>query len=219
MDIVIKDLTHSFRSLFAVGMMLVVPLLVTGLFAAAFGGLRGGQADLKVTRVAVANLDEPPASSAGLNAGKLIVDALHDKSLAELLEATNFASETGARAAVDRREADVAVIIPAGFTAAIAGATGRAEVLLYHDPTLTLAPEIIKSVIGEILDGFIGGKVFVKTATDLFAENHLQLDGSVIAAQAQQYSEWGRGSSHHHVELGNPASPWRCAPRRDRRGR
>ena len=38
LEIAIKDLTHSFRSLFAIGMMIVAPLLLIGLISLAFGG-------------------------------------------------------------------------------------------------------------------------------------------------------------------------------------
>jgi hypothetical protein len=38
-DIALKDMLRYFRSAFAVGMMLVVPLLITGLIYAAFGGV------------------------------------------------------------------------------------------------------------------------------------------------------------------------------------
>ena len=37
LDIAFKDLTRSFRSAFAVGMMFVAPLLITGLIYFAFG--------------------------------------------------------------------------------------------------------------------------------------------------------------------------------------
>jgi len=42
--IALKDLTQSFRSLFAIGMMVAAPLLITGLIYFAFGGLSGASA-------------------------------------------------------------------------------------------------------------------------------------------------------------------------------
>ncbi len=38
LEIALKDLTRSFRSLFAVGMTIVAPLLLIGLISLAFGG-------------------------------------------------------------------------------------------------------------------------------------------------------------------------------------
>lgn len=204
LDIAVKDLRRSSRSLFAVGMMVVVPLLITGLIAFAFGGLRRGQADLRPARVVVANLDRP-APSSGIDAGKLVADALQDQSLAKIIQATTATGETSARAAVEQRAADVAVVIPADFTAAVLDPAGRAEVRLYHDATLTIAPEIVKSVIGEILDGFNGGRAFIKTSTDQLAEEGLPVDSSLIAPLTRQYGEWARVGSHH-IELGETST-------------
>ena len=39
LDIAFKDLTRSFRSAFAIGMMVVAPLMLTGLIYFAFGGM------------------------------------------------------------------------------------------------------------------------------------------------------------------------------------
>lgn len=38
LDIALKDIRHSFTSLFGLIFMFVVPLLIVGLFAVAFGG-------------------------------------------------------------------------------------------------------------------------------------------------------------------------------------
>ena len=59
--IALKDMQQSFRSLFAIGMMFVVPLLITGLIYFAFSGLASGKAgsDLPTLKVAVVNLDRP----------------------------------------------------------------------------------------------------------------------------------------------------------------
>ncbi len=44
LDIALKDMTRHFRSAFALVMLFVAPLLVTGLLAPAFSGLAGGGA-------------------------------------------------------------------------------------------------------------------------------------------------------------------------------
>ncbi|GAG35197.1 unnamed protein product, partial [marine sediment metagenome] len=85
LDIALKDMLRSFRSGFALVMMFVVPLLITGIIYSAFGGLGGdGGFDLPVTRVQVVNLDQPePQFSFSL--GQMLVGFLQDERLAELL--------------------------------------------------------------------------------------------------------------------------------------
>ena len=58
-DIALKDMTRSFRSVFAVVFMFVVPLLVTGMFYFMFGNIASdGEFSLPKTKVVIANLDE-----------------------------------------------------------------------------------------------------------------------------------------------------------------
>ena len=55
LDIAFKDLTRSFRSMFAMGMMVIAPLMLTGLIYFAFGGMSGGDVSMNAIRVGVVN--------------------------------------------------------------------------------------------------------------------------------------------------------------------
>ena len=109
LDIAFKDMTRSFRSVFAIGMMVVAPLLLTGLIYFAFGRAETGF-DLPVTRVQVVNLDQPDSRS-GFAAGQLLAEYLQGESLSELLRVTVAPDQASARAAVERQEADVALAL------------------------------------------------------------------------------------------------------------
>src|SRR5512136_2640064 len=102
-DIAVKDLTRSFRSVFAVVFMFVVPLLVTGMFYFMFGNIadRGGF-DLPRTKVVIANMDKGgprfqvnpkniPGGREAKTMGDLIVSILQSDDMADLIEVT-FAS-------------------------------------------------------------------------------------------------------------------------------
>ena len=131
---------RNFRSAFAIGMMFVVPLLITGLIYLAFGG--GGQrraAGMPATQVLVVNQDTPPAGSPDF--GSLLLDMLNDPSVTKLLQAAPAASEAEAIAAVNAQNAGVAVIVPPGFAQAILSGEGRPEVRILQDPTLTIGPD------------------------------------------------------------------------------
>ncbi|HLB47266.1 MAG TPA: ABC transporter permease [Anaerolineales bacterium] len=193
-DIALKDLLRSFRSLFAVGMMFVAPLLITGIIYFAFGGLRGGDGapDLPVTNVVVVNLDEPLAD--GQNLGALLVEFLKDEQLAELITATEMNDEASARAAIDRQEAGVVVIIPTDFSAAVAAPDGRATLTLIHDPTLTLGPSIVRDIISQFADAFSGVKIALNVAGDQLADRGVESDPTMQMTVARRYAAWAAES-------------------------
>jgi ABC-2 type transport system permease protein len=190
LDIAFKDLLRSFRSAFALVMMFVVPLLITGLIHFALGSMMGtdGGFALPLTRVQIANLDQPQDGDFAL--GQMLVEFLQDEELADLLQVTEAADEASARAAVDNQEAAVAVILPSNLSAATTAPQGSATITLYPDPTLTLGPAIVQTMLDQIIDGFSGLKIAVTVVTE-------QLDGRGIALQdgmasqiAIQYATW-----------------------------
>ncbi len=78
LDIALKDLTRSFRSLFAIGMMVSAPLVITGLIYFAFGGGRASS-DLPAVKVGVVNGDHLPANTSLQSPlGQNIHDMFHE---------------------------------------------------------------------------------------------------------------------------------------------
>jgi ABC-2 type transport system permease protein len=161
-----KDLLHELRSFFALFMMVGAPLLIAGLLYLAFGGLsRGGAASLSQTRLAVVNRDLGNPRT-GENLGADLLSHFSEGDVGELLAVSLPADETAARAAVTERRADVALIIPPGFSRALfSGEAGPAgDVILYHDPALTVGPGIVRSVTAGFLDGAVGARIAVEVA-------------------------------------------------------
>jgi hypothetical protein len=117
-------------------MMFVAPLVAHG---ADLPGIRrpdrgSGGVTLPRPVVLVVNLDQP-ASNAGFKAGALLAQHLSGPEFAALLDARPEQSDAAARQTVDRRQADVAVIIPPDFTAAAAEPAPAATVLPIITPT------------------------------------------------------------------------------------
>lgn len=194
-DLALKDLTRSFRSVFAVLFMFVIPLVVTGMFYLMFGGTKGGDSgfNLPQTKVVVANLDaggvdfsaiasQFPEEADVQSMGDMIVAVLRDESLADLVSVTLAASESAARAAVDTREAGVAVIIPADFSARFSRLDGQAVLEVYQDPTLTLGPAIVRSVLNQFMDGLSGAKIAVNVAIEQTGSHDPAFIGWVVEA-------------------------------------
>ena len=191
LDIAFKDLLRSSRNLSVWIFGLAVPLLMSGIFYFAFGGLGDeGGLNLAVTKVVVVNLDQPNAQAGGFSAGQILADFVKSDSLKSILAVTEAADAASAREAVDRQEAGVAVIIPAGLTAAMVNPGERAAVELYQDPTLTLGPGIVKGIVGQFVDGLAGSKVAAEVALAQLAGHGLAADAVTAQAIALEYGQW-----------------------------
>jgi ABC-2 type transport system permease protein len=195
-DIALKDLLRSLRSAFLLVMMFVAPLLITGLIYLAFGGLIGsGGITLPRPTVLVANLDQP-AAAAGFRGGELLAQHLSGPEFAQLLDARPAASQTeeAARQAVDRRQADVAVIIPPDFTAAAAEPGRAARVQLYYHPDSAIGARVVRVLVSDFVDGFAGAKIAVHVASHQLEDRNLSLGEAGAGAVAQAYVAWVQSS-------------------------
>ncbi len=197
LDIALKDLVRSFRSSFLLGMMFVVPLLLTGLVYFAFGNLASGQGTVSIpaAQALVVNLDQ---GSPQLDAGKQLAEFLRSENLSAMLQVKMASSEAEARAAVDRRDADMAIIIPQNLTAAVLQPDARATVALYCDPAQTITPPVVKMLIGDFLDGFSGAKIAVDVTSQQMNTRGLALHDAQAQAVAQEYATWVQSNSHSH---------------------
>ena len=176
LDIALKDLTSSFRSATALVFMFVVPLLVTGMFYLMFGNIaEGGEFNLPRTSVVVVNLDQD-APRLGTGSGnvpggiqadtlsELVVEVLKSEEIADLINVSTAEDAQTAFAAVDNQQYQVAVIIPDGFSQEFIDLNGQSTIEFYQDPTLTLGPFIVKSILSQFMDGLSGIKVAMDIA-------------------------------------------------------
>jgi ABC-2 type transport system permease protein len=159
-DIALKDMIQAFRSRTALVFMFVVPILE------------------------VANLDEGAE-----NLGDVLVQGLAGGEIPIPIDVTMAADADSARRAVDLQRAGVAVIIPEEFSTSVISLDGRAEVELYQDPTLTLGPSIISSIVNAFVDGFSGSKITVGVAVKQLSANGLFPSPADIEAIIGDYIE------------------------------
>jgi len=191
-DIALKDMTRSFRSVFAVVFMFVVPLLVTGMFYFMFGNIASdGGFNLPKTKVVIANLDEGgpkfqvnpkniPGGKKADTMGDLIVSILQSEEMAELIEITLATSAESARTAVDIQAAQVAIIIPTDFSHQFADVDGEAVIEFYQDPTLTMGPAIMRAILNRFMDGMAGVKIAVNVFLDEADTSESAMAGQVV---------------------------------------
>lgn len=193
LDIALKDLKRSFRSASAVMFMFGIPLLVTGMFYFMFGSMaQNGGFDLPKTKVIIANMDAGgpkfqinpkniPGGRKAKTMGDLIVSILESDDLKDLIEVTFASDPQSARASVDSQQAQVAIIIPTDFSKQFADVRdGKAVIEFYQDPTLTIGPSIMRSILNRFLDSMGGISITINVFLDEADPSQYNLTGQVI---------------------------------------
>jgi ABC-2 type transport system permease protein len=193
LDIAFKDLTRSFRSAFAIGMMVIAPLMLTGLIYFAFGGMSSGDVSMTAIQVGVVNADELPANTV-LDApiGDNIRSMFFDESVESWIEASDYADEASVRAAVDKQEIGVAVIIPQNFTERYLSGEKDVQVLIVSDPTLSIGPAVVEDMVTMMVDGVAGGGIAIQTIMERLQANGSQPDTAQIPSWVERYGNWYR---------------------------
>jgi ABC-2 type transport system permease protein len=191
LDIAFKDLTRSFRSLFAIGMTIVAPLLLIGLISLAFGGAFSGNPDLPAVSVGVYNADRLSDTTILDNAlGENIRSMFFDKSVESWITASDFSDENTLRSALDRREIGVAVMIPPDFSDRFLAGEQDTQVLILSDPTLTIAPQVVQNMVMAMLDGVAGGGIAIETVLERQQLQGIQPDPNSISLLVNRYTTW-----------------------------
>jgi ABC-2 type transport system permease protein len=215
LDIAFKDIQRSLRTGFGIVMMFIVPIMIPAIIYAAFGGALDGSGDgggfnLAVTRVVVANLDRATDQSAGA----ILTEFLQSDDLKSLLETSVAPDEAAARERVNSQQADVAVIIPADFSQAAFIGSGAANVVLVHDPTLTIGPLIVKQLLAQVADGFSGARITL----DVAGQQLGTLDAATAQTIGMKYAQWAQAQGQQqqngqHPMLTVQAPPTKAANR------
>ena len=190
-DIAFKDMTRSFRSAFAIGMMVIAPLMLTGLIYFAFGGASKGTPSMPAIKVGVVNLDALPAN-APLDAplGDNIRTMFFDDSVKSWITASDYVDEAAARTALDNQEIGVAVIVPAKFTERFLSGDKDVQVLILNDPTLSIGPAVVQNMVTMMVDGVSAGGIALDTFRVRQEANGITTDPAQIPAWIQRFGSW-----------------------------
>ncbi len=206
-DIALKDITQSFRSMFAVVFMFGIPILVTGLFYFMLGSGGNDEEGMTIapTQVQIVNLDqgspllaqgmasqEIPGMegmdlSAAQSMGEVLIAILQSPAFADLVTLTIVPDEAAARAAVDAQQAGVAVIIPVNFTMALIEPDAQTAISLYQDPALTIGPAIVRALLAQMIENFAGAKITLGVTLEQLNQAGQPVDGAAAQAIAMRY--------------------------------
>ena len=189
--IALKDVLRSMRNSFFIGMAVAAPLLLTGLMYFAFGAMNSGSAGLPALKVGIVNGDTLPTDSPLEEPlGATIRAVFFDQSVSSWIAASDYPDAQAARAAVDSQELGTAVVIPAGFSADFLAGSPTAKITLIQDPTLTITPLIVRSMLTSLLDGISGGKIAYQIAIDRRAALGVSAEPGAALAVLSGYQAW-----------------------------
>jgi len=192
LDIAFKDLTRSFRSAFAIGMMVIAPLMLTGLIYFAFGG--SGSSDspsMPAIKVGFVNLDALPANAPiDVPLGNNVRSMFFDDSVKSWITAADYTDESSVRSALDNQEIGVAVIVPQNFTERFLSGDKDVQVLVVNDPTLSIGPAVVQNMVTMMLDGVDGGGIALDTFRSRQEANGIETDPTQIPAWIERYTTW-----------------------------
>lgn len=207
LTIAIKDLTRSFRSTFAVIFMFVIPLLVTGLFYLMFGNLaHEDETEMSIpgTKVVIVNLDRGSAYAGNL--GQALVDSLQSTELEKIMEITLVADASTARQLVDSHKAGVGLVIPTTFSESFENTDHESQIEFIQDPTLTVGPEIVFSIINQFVDAYAGMKITLQESMKQAVAGQIEYDqvGQLVGT----YNEKSQSTydSRALIETDNPTA-------------
>lgn len=142
-------------------------------------------------KVGVVNADQLPADTV-LEApiGEDIRSMFFDDSVKSWIEASDYADEASVRAAVDKQEIGVAVIIPQDFSASYLSGEKDVQVLIVSDPTLSIGPAVVEDMVTMMVDGVAGGGIAIQTIMERLQANGLEPDQAQIPSWIERYTNW-----------------------------
>lgn len=208
--IALKDLSRAFRSMFALAFMFGVPILMTLLFSFLFGGVGGSDSEFTIpkTTVQIVNLDAgsefAPSfefeNQSAHSLGEMLVSILQQNNFSDLMSIT-LADESAARAAVDARQAGLAIIIPEDFTDALIGMSeSSAAIEFYKDPELSLGPQITESIVMSVVDGFSSGIISMDAILKGLGDQGIELSPAQQAQLIQSLTQEGEQNGQTQAE-------------------
>jgi ABC-2 type transport system permease protein len=228
--LVVKDLKYFFRSFVALFFAFGMPVIFTLIFYFMFSGsINSDESDFQLPKssVVIVNLDQAPSgfslSSSELpemnsqsledygldfsdihSMGDLLTQLLEADFFSDIVETSKATDLDMAKAMVDKQKVDMAIIIPSEFTNAIFSENGTTNVTLYHDPTLTMRPAIVRSILNQLLDEFSATKIVFVVTQQQLQEEGLQMSGEQYRVLTQSVNPYSSGEGGSSLLEGNP---------------
>ena len=176
-----KDTLIRFRDRNAVILMVAAPLLISAIIGSAFGGFVSGSGATPLADIPMIIVNEDEGEL-----GQTFTDLLTTgvPELVELLEPIVVTDLNEARASVQAGDSRAVVYIPPDFSERLQGDeadSGRTAVTLYTDPAATITPNIIRAVVAQIVNEFVGRRISGQITAEQLSQEYAVTLGPALA--------------------------------------
>ncbi|MFM7199315.1 MAG: ABC transporter permease [Myxococcota bacterium] len=168
--------------------LLALPLLLLGLLYLEYGGARGVK--LPPVRVIMLNLDNPDGGLVATHESMVLTQGLLDEQLEPFIRTRLAKDEAQVDAALKYRQADVGLVIPAGFAAGVQDPLNPPTLLLRAGKGRAQAVEEVQSVLIPLLERLqVGGNLLTVLQSSAEAQG-ISLTTANLAEGVKDHTGW-----------------------------
>lgn len=178
LHITYKDLLISIRDRESWLILILMPIILTIIFSAVFGGENDNLALFPIS-VGIVNLDQSNDTIPGFSLSTQFLNFLESDKLQEILSVSILENEVELKKQIQANKINTGILLPENFTSSlITAAPIQANLKIYGDADSTLASGIIQ----QIMDGFLAileaNRIRIQTTMTIMAEE--QVNPSVM---------------------------------------
>lgn len=168
--------------------LLALPLLLLGLLYLDYGGARGVK--LAPVRLIMLNLDNPDGGPIASHESMLLTQGLLDEQLAPFIRTRLAKDEAQVNAALKYQQADVGLVIPAGFAAGVQDPNAPPTLVLRAGYGRPHAVEEVRSVLELLLERLLVGRNLLTVLQSSGEAQGLTLSTANIAEGVKDHGRW-----------------------------
>ncbi len=182
--ITLKDTLIRFRDRTGLLFNLVAPLLLAAIMGSAFGNFGGDDPPIADIPIILVNADEGEL-------GETFAGIFAEDGLAELVTLTEMDDLDEAIAQVEAGETRVVIYLPPDFSdvMSVNGGEQPVELQLYTDPAATVSPQIVTSIVEQIVISFNQNIIASQVAIQQLTVDHAPQLGAKLANFGQVMNE------------------------------
>jgi ABC-2 type transport system permease protein len=148
--IALKDTRIRFRDRSAILLMLIAPLILSAIIGSAFGDLISNTGAIPFSDIPVVIVNDDRGQIS-----QRLIDVLQTGVPADLIDSTMMEDLETARQMIVVNDVRAVIYIPDGFSDSVELINApSSSIHLYTDPTATITPSIVRSLVTQIANGF-----------------------------------------------------------------
>lgn len=173
LHITYKDLLISIRDRESWLILILMPIVLTLIFSAVFGGDNDNLSLFPIS-VGIVNLDQSSSAIPGFSLSTQFLNFLESEELQKILSFSILKNEEELKKQIEAGEISSGILLPENFTSSLMDATSmQANLKIYGDGGSTLAPGIVHQIVDGFLTILEANRIRIQTTMTVMAENQV----------------------------------------------